>query len=253
MRTLSGRLFLGPFLILLMFLSSPKALGSWDVGALQESREADEAAFERDAKLFSKAIAFSVLQAQNRVKLPGRFRPYAQAGFHLFQVEADILNAYTTTGISPLFSRSIFAKAGIGLPFGLNVEGSMTQVISENKSTAVNLSLGGQILDFANLVYIDLVPAVSTSTAFTRTISGPGLTNFSAQAVIGAYHRLTLAQVGYIIQYNFSVLSAISPSVKNSFLRHGLMTNMPIYKGIFVQTEIFYPSMAATVSSGFQF
>ena len=253
-RSLFFILILATFLSPFAMRGNSRVTPAWDIGALEEAREAgSQESFERDAKLLSEALAFSVSQGQNRVKLPGRFRPYAQAGFHLFQVEADVLREYTTTGSAPLFSRTIFAKAGVGLPFGLNVEGGMSQVISDHKTTALHLSIGGQTLDFANLVYIDLVPAVSTSGTVTKTIMGPSLWNFSGQAVVGAYHRLTLAQVGYILQYNFVSLTALNPSISNSFFRHGVMTHVPLYKGVFVQTEVFYPSMSATVSGGFQF
>jgi len=258
MRIITTSLFFGLLTGILMGLSGinagPRVKSAWDIGKLEESQAAGPAAtFAQDARLFSEAIAFSVVQSQNRVKLPGPFRPYLQAGFHLFQVEAEILKAYTVDGTASLFSRSLFAKAGIGLPFGLNVEGAMSQVISENSSTAVNLTLAGQTLDFANLVYVDLVPSVSTSATMTRTIGGPALWNFAGQAVLGAYHRLTLAQVGYILQYNYTILRSLSPSLSNTFFRHGVMMSMPIFKGLFVQTEVFYPSMSATMSSGIQF
>jgi hypothetical protein len=258
MRIISTSLFFGLLACILMgfpgLAAAPRVKSAWDIGKLEESREAGPAdTFAQDARLFSEAIAFSVMQSQNRVKLPGPFRPYLQAGFHLFQVDAEILKAYTVDGTTSLFSRTLFAKAGIGLPFGLNIEGGMSQVISENSSTAVNLTIAGQTLDFANLVYVDLVPCVSTSATMTRTIGGPGLWNFAGQAVLGAYHRLTLAQVGYILQYNYTVLRSLTPSISNTFFRHGVMMSMPIFKGLFAQTEVFYPSMSATMSAGVQF
>jgi len=212
-------------------------------------------AFKNEAKAFSEAIAFSTLQSEGRVKLAGAFEPYANLGFHVFRVDNEILRNFTDTasGSTPDFFHGLYVKGGTALPFGLNVEAGFSQVVSAHRSTGVFASLSGQVLDFANLVYIDLVPSLTLTGTALRTVSGPALYSFTGQTVIGAYHRQTLSQFGLIVQYSYTLLVALDPAIGNQFMRYGVMSNLPIYKGLSLRTEIFYPSVSGNLSLGYQF
>lgn len=252
-------------LSLFSFLSMIPSLGfgALSVEKLKLAREASEsagtpaarAAFDAEAKAFSEAIAFSTFQAQSRSKLPGAFEPYFELGFHTFRVNNDRLKNFTTStsGETPDFFHGLFLKGGTGLPFGINIEGGLSQITNDHKSTSLYATISGQVLDFANMVYIDLVPSMTVSASILRTVAGPSLYNFSGQTTIGAYHRQSLSQFGLIIQYSYTMLVALSPSIGNHFIRYGAMSNLPIYDGLFLKTEVFYPSMSASLSAGYQF
>ncbi len=211
--------------------------------------------FENKAKSFSGAASFPTLIPQNRVKLPGSFEPHLEVGFHTFNVNnEDLQNLLDTTASStPDFYHSLFIKGGLGLPFGFDADLAFAQVVSEHKSSAFSLSIANQLLDFANLVFIDLVPSMTLGGTIMRTFGGPGLYSFTGQTVLGAYHRQTLSQFGLILQYTYTSLVAMDPAVGNHFFRTGVMSNLPIWKGLTMKTEIFYPSASAALSMAYQF
>jgi len=211
--------------------------------------------FEAKAKSFSGAACFPTLIPQNRVKLPGSFEPHLEVGFHTFNVNnEDLQNLLdTTASTTPDFYHSLFLKAGLGLPFGFDGDLAFAQVISEHKSSAFSLSLTNQVLDFANMVFIDLVPSMTLGGTIMRTFGGPGLYSFTGQSVMGAYHRQSLSQFGFITQYTYTMLVGMDPSIGNHFFRFGIMSNLPIWKGLTMKTEIFYPSVSAALSMTYQF
>lgn len=244
-----------------LLLACPQILlADLSVDLLKQAREAselsgDKSAFDQEAKAFSEAIALSSFQPQSRAKLPGSFVPYLETGFHILRVNNTVLKDFVATSSksTPDFFHGLFLKGGTGLPFGFNVEGGVSQLISEHKSTSVYATVSNQILDFANIVYIDLVPSMTLSGSVMRTVAGPALYSFSGQAIVGAYHRQTLSQLGIIVQYAYTLLTALDPSIGNHFFRYGVMTNIPVIKGTFLRTEVFYPSMSATISTGYEF
>lgn len=244
----------------LCVLLSPEARANLSVQRLQDLKTdattpAALADYESKAKSFSAAACFPTLIPQNRVKLPGSFEPHLEVGFHTYNVNnSDIANLVETGSSStPDFFHSLFIKGGLGLPFGFDADLAFAQVVSEHKSSAFSLSIANQVLDFANTVYIDLVPSLTLGGTIMRTFGGPGLYSFTGQSVIGAYHRQSLSQFGFIIQYTYTSLVAMDPAFGSHFFRYGVMSNLPIWKGLTMKTEIFYPSVSAALSVAYQF
>lgn len=247
----------------LTFVIPSLAWAELSVKKLEQARQASiaantsaaTAAFNSEAKAFSEAIAFSTLKTQTLAKLPGAFDPYLELGFHTFKVNNEVLRNFTdsSSGSTPDFFHGFFLKGGSSLPFGFNVEGGFTSLVSAHRSTGAFVGLSNQVLDFANTLYIDLVPTMTLGGTIMRTIFGPALYSFTAQTVVGAYHRQTLAQFGFIVQYSYTLLVAMNPSISNDFVRYGIMSNLPIYKNFAVKTEIFYPSLSASLGVAYQF
>jgi hypothetical protein len=213
-----------------------------------------QSAFNKRAKAFSEATAFSVLQSQYRVKLPGSFRPYMELGFHSFNSDSAQLEGLTTSNSpTPDFFHGIVFRAGLGLPFGFALEGGTTQVVNDHPVTGFFLTASNQILDFAHIVAIDLVPSLTVSGTMMRTVAGPGLYAFAGQMVAGAYNRESRAQFGLLAQYSYTLLIALDPSVGSHFFRYGGMIQLPVYSKAFVKAEVIYPSVTANLSTGLQF
>lgn len=259
MRSFRARSLSLGFISFFATLASAPAFAALDVSRLEQARDsantaAARAAYEAQAKDFSAATCFSVLHSQDRAKLPGAFRPYFDLGFHAFKVKNDSIRLLVdSSGSTPDFFHGVTLRAGIGMPFGFAIEGGMTQVVNDHSVAGIYLSASNQVLDFANIVYIDLVPSMTLSGTVMRTADGPQLYAFTGQSVIGAYNRVSHQQFGFILQYTYSLLTAIDPAIGTHFYRYGFMTQVPIYKGSFVKMQAFYPSVSLELAMGYQF
>jgi hypothetical protein len=223
-----------------------------DSGLLSQARAAGGTNYSKDAEAFVEAMAFPLLQTQNRAKLPGPWKPYAEAGFGLTSVSDHRLFAYTTNKHSPASFQSTFGKMGIGLPFGLTAEAGVSYVVSEQKEGAYYGTIGGQILDLSTVLYTDFVPVASLNASVLRTYNGPGLTSYAGNLDLGVYHRHLFAQLNYVLQMQYAVLTEI-PGVNKVLIQHGAVISMPLFKGVYFRSEIFFPTISGSVVAGYQF
>jgi len=218
---------------------------------LENQKKAGSSSYSGDSKAFNAAITFSLLQPLSRVKVVGPYRPYLETGFQGTDVDDKRLFPYTSNLHSPSVFQSLFGKVGLGLPFGLTAELGISQVISEHKLNGAFVTLGGQVFDFSTIVYTDFVPTMTVSGTLLRTLFGPPLYALHAQAVIGGYHRIWFAQFAYFFQTNYTMRMAASDS--NLFLRHGILMLMPLQENLYLRTEFSLPTMAGSLSMGYQF
>jgi len=223
--------------------------------AAQSGNAAAKKLFDQEAKAFTEAAVFTNLLPPNQVKYPGNFRPYLETGFHFYAVNNELLANFTdsNSGSTPDFFHAMHVKVGGGLPFGFVVEGALSYQLSKHSGGAASISVGNQIFDFANTVYTDIVPAVCVSATMLRSFEGPPTYAFTGQAVMGAYHRQSLTQFGMIVQYTYALLRGIDPGKGYNFIRYGAMTSIPVWLGLNIRTELFYPSMSGSLAVAYHF
>ena len=210
----------------------------------------DDPAFSNRARSFIQAITFSLVQPQDKPKLVGSWTPYIETGYHLYAVSST-LAAFTTDRNAPAVFQSGFFKGGVGLPYGFNVEAGITQVVTSDKLTGIYGAVGLQLLDLANFVYTDIVPSVSVSVTGMQVLSGPDLSSATAQISVGVYHRENLLQLAGIGQATYASLDF--PSANNLLYRYGVTSNIPIYKKLYLKTDILGPDLSGTFAFGYQF
>lgn len=219
---------------------------------LTRFRPAD-AAFEDDVRSFLEATIFSVMQPESRPKLPGPWRPFLEVGFQVYDVNDKRLYLYTDNGYSPASFQSLFVKAGAGLPFGITGEIGYSQIMGEHKFGGIFGSLAAQVLDFSNLVYVDLVPTMTIALSASRNLSGPGVQAFSAQTSLGAFNRAWGTQVAYVFQTTYGMLTSLDSADNQIFIRHGLVSQIPLLYNTSIRTEFFYPDLSGTLTMQYQF
>lgn len=223
---------------------------------LQALKNSNDPDFSSSAKAFVEAVELSTHKTPVRSKLPGAFSYYLEFGASAFdmndQLLVDVLDIPPGGRLADSLE-SIYLKAGTGLPFGFSAELGATQVVGKNKLTSVFADFAFQALDFANLVYTDMVPNLSLSTGINYIISGPSQLGLNSQVMIGAYHRLWMAQVSYIFSVSWVQLNDLTPNYRTWFIRHGLSSHWPLFEGIFLTSNIFYKPIEAAVSLGYQF
>jgi hypothetical protein len=208
--------------------------------------------FSYRSKVFVQAVVFSLLQPQNKAKVTaGPWRFYLETGYHMYAVKDATLALLTSSGHSPASFQATFLKGGMGLPFGLNVETGVTQVVSEHQLTGTYLSISGQILDFATIVYTDMIPCMAASVTGMQVLSGPEVRSVSGSISIGAYHRQSLAQFAGIFQMHFADLDY--PSVTHTMYRYGAVSSLPVTSDFYLKTDVLFPDLAATLSVGYRF
>ena len=235
-------------------LESSKA--GFEADVLQTIKNSNDPDFSAYAKAFVEAVEFSTHKTPVRSKLPGGFSFYLEFGGSAFdmndQLLVDVLDIPPGGRLADSLE-SIYLKAGTGLPFGFSAELGATQVLGKNKLTSVFADFAFQALDFANLVYTDMVPNLSLSTGINYIISGPSQFGLNSQVMIGAYHRLWMAQVSYIFSVSWVQLNDLTPNYRTWLIRHGLSSHWPIFEGIFLTSNVFYKPIEAAVSLGYQF
>jgi len=240
------------FGLFLAFSSLTPAFASLNLTRLQDLNSENSTNFDSEADALVKAISLSIHQPQNRSKLAGAFQPYSELSYRLVDVDDAQLFRSTSNFHSPASFHGISLKGGIGLPLGANIEAGFTQVVSEHKISGAFINVGAQIFDFSREVYTDIVPTLTANGSLMRTTQGPSLYNASMQLVLGDYHRIWHAQVGYVFQTNYSVLSD-SVSHQALYLRHGLTTMIPLFEDIYLRTDLFAPTISGSMTLGYQF
>lgn len=233
--------------------------GLWaalDAGRLEVLQDQNDPAFKESARAFAEAVEFSTRQTPNRSKLAGNLKFYFEGGVNAFDVDDKTLITFTDSSADPFVPDSFenfFFKAGTGLPYGFAVDAGVSQVFTEHKLTAIHTNIAFQAMDFANLVYTDMIPSLAVTTGFNMILSGPSQFSFNTQAILGAYHRLWMAQVNYILSVSWVHLNALQPTYRTWFIRHGLSSYWPLFEGIFLTTTMYYKPIEAGVSLGYQF
>lgn len=219
---------------------------------LQNLQSTGSNLFEGEAKAVLDAISNSLWIPQGRSKIAGAWRPYLEVGYHLYDVDDQKLYRSTSSLHSPSSFQTVFGKAGLSFPFGVNLEIGFSQTLSEHKISGIFGMASVQVLDLATTVYTDFVPSAVVSVGYLNTISGP--TTFSAcgQISLGGYHRQWMAQVAYIFQTQYSLLRE-SVDYDKVFLRHGVTTSTPIVAGLSLTTEVFFFNMGGTMSLNYVF
>lgn len=209
--------------------------------------------YSGDVESLSKAVAFSILQTESRTKIPGRFTPFLETGYNINSVNDKRIYLYTDSGHSPSSFHSIYATAGVGLPFGVAASMSISQVVSEHTLTGLNASLTAQVLDFSNIVYTDLVPTLTIDVTAARTLAGPSCTVFTGQTNLGAFQRIWGMQFAYIFQMSYITLGAVSVDNTTLQMRHGAMTAVPLWGGVSLRTQVYFPDLSGTMGLGYEF
>lgn len=248
--------YFGFFSILWTFIGNSELHAALDANRLDILQSQNDPAFEESAKAFVEAVEFSTRQSPRRSKLPGNLRFFMEVGGGAFDVNDKILVNFTDAESDPYVPDSfenLFFKIGTGLPFGFAVDAGFTQVLSEHKLNSIHGNIAFQALDFANLVYTDMVPSLAVSSGFNLILSGPSQFSINTQAILGAYHRLWMAQVSYILSFSWVNLTAIRPSYRHWFLRHGLSSHWPLFEGLYLTADMHYKPIEASISLGYQF
>ncbi|MBN8554824.1 MAG: hypothetical protein J0L93_05210 [Deltaproteobacteria bacterium] len=234
--------------LLFSILSVTKTEAALSTSALNGIK--DDPAFSNRARSFIQAITFSLVQPQDKPKLVGSWTPYIETGYHLYAVSST-LAAFTTDRNAPAVFQSGFFKGGVGLPYGFNVEVGLTQVVTSDRLTGMYGSIGLQVLDLANFVYVDIVPSVSISVTGMQVLSGPDLSSGTAQISVGVYHRENLLQLAGIGQATYATLDF--PSAHSVLYRYGVTSNIPIYRKLYLKTDILGPDLSGSFAFGYQF
>lgn len=229
------------------------AFAGLDADKVSTARRTNAANSSSGSKAFAQSIGLSLMQTQNRMKLPGAGNIYLEAGFHSTSLDTQSLAPFTTSGNPPEAFYGIEGRLGFGLPWGFALEGGLSQILNEDGLNAANMSLAYQILDFSTWVYTDYVPAVSMDISGMRTIAGPATWGLSGQLNLGGYHRQSRFQLGYAFKYVWNLVVATTSSYSQMSLLHGLIAQAPLTKNLFVRSELFVPNLQGTMSLGFQF
>lgn len=235
--------------ILTVFLLPQVAHASLDLSRLVSTAST----FEGDVETITKAIAFSIFQPESRTKIPGPGTFFLETGYHVTDVNEKRLYLYTDNQSSPSTFDSIFATAGVGLPFGLAGSIGFSQVVSEHTFNGLYASMTAQVFDFTNLVYTDLVPTLTIDGTLARTLSQPSCSVYTAQGNLGAFQRTTGTQFAYTFQFAYAVLGAVAHANGHVLVRHGIMTSVPLWAGVNLRTQVQFPDLTATVGVGYEF
>lgn len=220
---------------------------------LDTARSQNASNYDAGAKAFTQSIAFSLLQTESRVKIQGWGKIGFEGGLHAVQVDAYNLAPFTDSNHAPQSFQSIFARGTIGLPLGFSTHFGINQVVTEHLLTGVNLGFAYQVLDFSTWIHTDIVPAATMTLTGTRTLFGPSEYALTGQANIGVYHRDHMAQFAYSYRFTYSILTATVESIGREFSQHGIISHVPLTSKWFLTTEVFFPTVMGTVSTGYQF
>lgn len=237
-------------------LASSILAGGIDVARLKELKAQNNPNYGTYAKAVIEAVEFSTARPVQRSKLPGVYRFYFETG-----AAATDVNDRTVAVVSKVDSRgdrfapdgyeSWFAKAGIGLPYGIITELGGSYVFGKHSLASVFGNLALQALDFDRMVVTDMVPSIALATSLNYNYLGPKTFNIGFTGLVGAYHRYFLAQINYVFQFTYGILQ--SPSYKTFFIRHGISSYWPLYEGLYVTTEVYYKPIQVGLILGYQF
>lgn len=217
--------------------------------------------FDSVGDALSLAIDRSLSKPIQRGKLPGSLRFYFESGVSGYDIDDVQIKEIDSTADgfedAPDSFQSVFFKAGTGLPFGFNVESGFSYAFSDVKMSSIFANVAFQALDFAKLVYTDVVPSLAFSSGFNFTLSGPSAFSVNLRTLMGGYHRFWMAQVTYIFEISYINLTEVNPSYHSWNLRHGISSLWPLYEGFFLSTalysELFFGPLEANVTVGYQF
>lgn len=201
----------------------------------------------------ARAIAHPTLQTISRPKLPGAYQFYLESALNMTDIDDQRVLPHTSDSGTVESYQAIQLKLGTGLPYGLAVEAGFSQVYTEERVSGFNLNVSHQTFDFAEEVYSDLVPAISFSGNLQYNLSEAAMLGFTGQMALGSYHRFWLAQVGYIGQFNYFILTDPAENVSVWGFRHGIMSYWPIFQGLYLKSEIFLPVLSGTIGFGYTF
>ena len=199
------------------------------------------------------SIAYPTLQTISRSKLPGAYRYYFEAAININDIDDQTVAPFTTDQVTAESYQTAQLKAGTGLPYGFAIEAGLSQIYSEEKATGLNVNIAHQSFDFAEQVYTDLIPAISFSANFQYNFGAAAMYGVTGQVAIGSYHRFWVAQVGYVGQFNYFVLTKPERSFSVFGMRHGLMSYWPIFEGLYLKSELFIPQLSGTLGLGYSF
>lgn len=225
---------------------------------LDELPPQDDPEFESFASSLTDALLFSTHRPTTRGKLPGSYRAYFEFGGGATSIDDQrlaFLAPVNDEGERHLDDgfEALHMRAGSGLPFGFGVEAGLGHAFGPSGLTMAHASASYQVLDFAHLIYIDMVPTATLSTGLFYMLQGHHYWGANAQLLLGGYHRLWLAQFNYILQFNYQRLESLDPTYTDISLQHGFSFHWPLYEGFYIENQVLYPHLGANFFIGYQF
>ncbi|PIR23060.1 MAG: hypothetical protein COV44_04885 [Deltaproteobacteria bacterium CG11_big_fil_rev_8_21_14_0_20_45_16] len=209
--------------------------------------------YEKIMNYTMEALQFSLHRPLNRSKLPGPYKLFFETEGDIFDLNDSQVALATSDRFAPDSLKSISLKAGAGFPYGFYLDGGFSYILNSLSASSVFGNLGFQILDFANIVYTDMIPAVSVNVGANYIVDGPAMYGLTSSLLIGAYHRLLWAQISYIFQVSYTQLTDTNPSESHIFIRNGVSSYWPLFEGLFVQQTLYIEPIEANVGIGYQF
>jgi hypothetical protein len=239
------------FLISIVLVSNQSALADLEPANLDAVKATS--AYGPGVEAFSEAVADSLLQTESRVKIPGWGRITLDVGIQANQVDSKTLAPFTDSAHSPVSFQTLTGRVTTGLPIGFSLYAGLAQVVTEHLMTGVTIGGSYQLLDFATWVSGDWIPATTLSMSATRTIFGPDEYAFTGQANVGIYNRANVGDFAYVFRGSHTLLLDTSDSYSADFYQSGLTLQLPIGTKTSLHAEIFFPTISAAMSMGYQF
>jgi hypothetical protein len=243
---------------LAVFMGIPRDLVAKPSEALLQGLRDNQESFSIFGKAYGDAVFFSGFRGPSTSKVAGPWRLRTELGASVFDVNDQVMVDFSTPGEddlrrSPDGYQGVFLKSGMSFPYGFQLDLAVNHVATQIKATSASLHLTYQAFDFSEIVFTDMIPSIALSTSYFYNLSGGKVSGFTQQLLIGSYHRYWLAQVNYILQVSRISLTGINPGFSYFKVRHGISSTWPLFEGLTLTTNLFYPRLEAAVALGYQF